>query len=137
MTYTCVHNAEHVRVEEIAIDANAHEWDAGVVTKPATCVETGEMTYTCAHNAEHVRVEEIAIDENAHSYNEGRIDPNTISGGMGTKTYICTSCGHSKTEQVPAVIAEPSCAGSLGVTHSILVLLMAFASFVVYKKKNK
>ena len=36
----CKHDATHIEKED-------HKWDAGKVTKPATCTSAGEMTYTC------------------------------------------------------------------------------------------
>ena len=28
-TYTCTHNAEHTKAEDVAIDENAHAWNEG------------------------------------------------------------------------------------------------------------
>ena len=51
-----------------------HDWDAGVVTKEATCTETGIMTYTCKICGE-TKTEVIPVV--AHAYVDG----------------ICTVCG--------------------------------------------
>ena len=83
------------------VNAEAHNWNAGVVTTPATCSATGTMTYTCTHNAEHTKTEDVAIDENAHSWNEGVVTTDPTCTTKGVKTYTCThNAEHTKTEDV-------------------------------------
>ena len=57
--YTCTHNSEHTKTEDVAIDENAHAWGEGVVTTNPTCSAVGVRTFTCTHNSEHTKTEEI------------------------------------------------------------------------------
>lgn len=45
----------------IEIDEDAHDWDNGVETTPATCTTPGVMTYTCINNPEHIKTGEIPM----------------------------------------------------------------------------
>ena len=56
--------------EETEIDAEAHDWDEGTVTTPATCTAKGEKTLTCKRDKAHTETEEIAIDEDAHNWGD-------------------------------------------------------------------
>ena len=58
MTYTCVAN-DHTRTETIPIDSDAHDWDGGEVTTPATAVTAGVKTYTCQNDNNHKKTEDI------------------------------------------------------------------------------
>lgn len=53
-----------VEAQTIAINPNAHDWDSGIVTTPATCTSEGVKTYTCNHNHEHTKTE--PVDKIAH-----------------------------------------------------------------------
>lgn len=50
------------------IDDQNHKWDAGKVTKAATCTHEGEKTFTCEYDNMHTKTETIAINKNAHDY---------------------------------------------------------------------
>ena len=57
--YVTCSRCDYTTYVEIPIDADAHKWDEGTVTTPATCTEAGERLHTCEHNAEHTKVEVI------------------------------------------------------------------------------
>ena len=57
-----------VNPEDLVIKATGHEWNDGAVTKPATCMEQGEITYTCKHNEEHTKTGVLPIDPDAHAW---------------------------------------------------------------------
>ena len=65
-TYTCTHNAEHTKTEDIAIDENAHAWNEGEVTKEATCTQAGEMTFTCTYDSTHINT--VSTEKADHKY---------------------------------------------------------------------
>ncbi len=74
-----------------------HVWDAGVITKEATCAEVGETTYTCTLCGE-TRTEEIAVLE--HGFVETERIPSTCVE-YGVITYTCTVCEATMTEEIP------------------------------------
>ena len=104
----------------------AHTWDAGKVTKAATCKDTGEKLYTCTACGE-IKTEAIAKTNNhtygswekntaenhkhtckvcgnvetaAHTWDAGKVTEAPTHTKEGTKTYTCTACGETKTEKV-------------------------------------
>ncbi|MBR2926789.1 MAG: hypothetical protein IKC31_04355 [Clostridia bacterium] len=101
MTYICQNDASHTYTEDVAIDENAHEWDAGTVTAAPTCTTKGTKTFVCKHNGEHTRTEDVAIDENAHKWNEGTVTTAPTCTATGTKTFVCEhNEEHTRTEDV-------------------------------------
>ena len=83
------------------VNADAHSWNEGEVTTPATCSATGIKTYICTHNAEHTKTEDVAIDENAHAWNAGEVTTPATCSATGTMTYTCThKAEHTKTEEI-------------------------------------
>ena len=100
-TYTCTHNREHTKTEDVAIDETAHAWDDGMVTTDPTCSAVGVKTYTCTHNTEHTKTEDVAIDETAHAWDDGVVTTDPTCSAVGVKTYTCThNTEHTKTEDV-------------------------------------
>ena len=57
---------------------HTHTWDAGVVTKEATCTEAGVKTYTCSCGATYTK----DIPAKGHNYNNG----------------VCSNCGDKQPE---------------------------------------
>ena len=41
------------------IDPDAHDWNEGVITTPATCSAKGVKTFTCKNNPEHTKTETL------------------------------------------------------------------------------
>lgn len=66
-----------------------HQWDSGKVTKPATCVEAGEMTFTC-QDCLDAKVQPIPVSAR-HDYT----DHYESDGGETHKAYCV--CGEVKT----------------------------------------
>lgn len=46
--------------ETLVIVSDAHDWDAGTITTPATCTTEGVKTYICNHNSSHTKTEPVA-----------------------------------------------------------------------------
>lgn len=80
------------------VDACTHTWNAGVVTKAATCKEAGTKTFKCTLCSE-TKSEPIAkLTE--HTYNGGVITTKATCKAAGVKTYTCTVCAATKTETI-------------------------------------
>lgn len=103
-----------------------HTWNAGSVTKAATCKEAGEKTYTCTacsatrteaiakttvhsfgawtqvNDSTHKRTCSVCdFAETAnHTWNTGAVTKNATCKETGVKTYTCTACGAVKTEDI-------------------------------------
>ncbi len=92
-------------------DEHPHDWDAGRVTKPASCVVSGEKTYTCSECGV-TKIE--PIDAKGHQYGEAwqydvthhwracgncdqKLDYARHTGGKATCTEkaVCTFCGEA------------------------------------------
>ncbi len=119
---TCEHRDEKK-------DYAAHAWDAGTVTTPATCGKVGVKKYTC--ECGKIKTEEIPqltthtysagwsvnethhwhaaicghrdekADYAAHAWDEGVITTPATCGNVGVMTYTCSTCGKTKTEEIP------------------------------------
>ena len=101
----------------------AHTWDAGKVTKAATCKDAGEKLYTCTACGE-TKTEAIAKTNNhtygswekntaenhkhtckvcgnvetaAHTWDNGKVTVKPTSTTKGQTVYTCTLCGETKT----------------------------------------
>ena len=103
-----------------------HTWDAGTVTKEASCKETGVMTYTCTacgasktesiskttdhkygawakvNDTSHKHTCTVCAKEETanHTWNTGTVTKVANCKETGVVTYICTACGASKTENI-------------------------------------
>ena len=103
-----------------------HTWDAGKVTKAATCKDAGEKLYTCTACGE-TKTEAIAKTNNhtygswekntaenhkhtckvcgnvetaAHTWDSGKVTKAATCKDAGEKLYTCTACGETKTEAI-------------------------------------
>ena len=104
----------------------AHKWDDGVVTTPATHLTEGEKTYTCTvcdekktekieKTTDHAYGAWTKHDDKQHkkscacgdivyadhNWNAGEITKPASHVATGVKTYTCTECGETKTETLP------------------------------------
>lgn len=79
---------------------HTHTWDAGVVTKEATCTEAGVKTYTCT-TCGATKTEEIPAT--GHTWNDGEVTTAATCTEAGVKTYTCTVCNATKPEAIEAL----------------------------------
>ena len=84
------------------IPALGHSWDAGTVTKAATCTEAGEILYTCTTDSSHTKTEVIPIQP--HSPVTDTAIPATCTTAGLTEGIHCADCGTVLTAQevIPA-----------------------------------
>ena len=75
-----------------------HTYDAGKVTKEATCTATGEMTYTCTVCGS---TKTETIPKAAHAYGDAVVTKKATCTATGEQSYTCTVCGGSYTEVIP------------------------------------
>ena len=104
----------------------AHNWDDGEVTTPATHTTTGIKTYTCsecngtkteiipADSDNHTFGEWEKVDDTNHSrecacgetetathnWNDGEVTTPATHTATGIKTFTCEDCGATKTETI-------------------------------------
>jgi len=107
-------------------DTAAHEFDDGIVTREATCVQTGILTYTCAECAYSYTEETETIahtfgawasadGENhtrsctgcgmtetaAHTFDNGNIIKEATCQETGICVYTCTVCAYERGDTLP------------------------------------
>jgi LPXTG-motif cell wall-anchored protein len=74
-------------------------WDAGKVTKEATCTEKGVKTFTS--NLGNTKTEEIPAL--GHKWDEGKVTTAATCTAEGVKTFTCSVCGATKTESIAKI----------------------------------
>ena len=67
-----------------------HVWDAGIVTKAATCEENGIKTYTCQNNSSHTYTE--VIPATGHHLVKTDAKEATCETDGNTEYYTCSNC---------------------------------------------
>ncbi|MBR5533994.1 MAG: hypothetical protein IKU62_04030, partial [Ruminiclostridium sp.] len=90
---------------EYAASSGGHEcsWNAGAVTKAATCQETGIKTYTCTvSGCGETKTGVIPLAD--HNWNSGEVTTAPTCQTDGTKTFACqtSGCKEAKTEKIAA-----------------------------------
>ena len=79
-----------------------HEEGEGVVTKEATCTETGVMTYYCVRCDTELRTEDIPTIP--HTEGAGVVTKEATCTETGIMTYYCTVCETElRTEVIPMI----------------------------------
>ena len=78
--------------------SHTHSYGAYVVTKEATCAETGVETATCSCGDKITRT--IAKTNN-HSWDNGVVTKQPTETAEGVRTYTCSVCKQTKTESIP------------------------------------
>ncbi len=102
-TFTCKHNSEHTKTEEIEIDPDAHDLEHHEA-KAATCTETGYEAYdTCKREGctYTTRGKDIAALGHDFHGEETEVTPATC-GTAGSKTVKCTRCDETETQTIAA-----------------------------------
>ena len=118
-----------------------HNWDAGKITKNATCVEKGEITYTCTICGD-IKKEELP--RGAHKWDAGIVNAGATYTSPGEMLYTCTVCEAIKREPIPKLKA-PTVAQITGLkttkqTAKAITLKWNSAKnadkYLVYRSKN-
>ena len=84
--------------EAVVVKALGHKYDAGTVTKAATCTEDGVKTFVCQNDAKHTKTE--AVKATGHKYTEAVTAPTCTAEGF--TTFTC-ACGHTYKDAVTPV----------------------------------
>ena len=110
------------------VEYEAHDWDAGVVTKQPAHGVKGEITYTCT-DCGYTQVEPTEQEEHSygewieyssthhkrtcscgdmqtapHEWDKGTVLKNPTATEEGLKVYTCLVCGDTKNESIPVVL---------------------------------
>ena len=99
-------------------DIHEHVWDAGVVTKAATCKEGGVKTYTCTVCGE-TRAE--AIPATGHAWSGWKTVKEPTSDQPGQESRTCSLCGEVEVREIPAK------GGSMDFTLLAMVAVLGLA----------
>ncbi len=86
--------------EGSVVAATGHDWDAGVISKPATCTEDGTRTYLCA-NCGQIRDE--VIKASGHSFGDWVVTKPATAAVKGEKQRTCAICGYVETAEIDAL----------------------------------
>lgn len=89
--------AELQKAEEEAQKPHVHSWDAGTVTKTATCKETGVKTFKCTCG--QTKTETIAKNT-AHKYGSWTTVSEATVKAAEVQKHTCTICGKEETQTV-------------------------------------
>ena len=77
----------------IAINAEAHKWDNGKITTPATCKVKGVKTYTCQNNSAHKKTEDLGLDASKHVSTKNVAEVKATCTKKGTTAGVfCNDC---------------------------------------------
>lgn len=96
-TFTCK-NCGRVRTEKIT--AIGHEWGEWTLTKEPTCVEKGIETRYCVHDQNHFEERDVEAT-GVHIWDGGVVTQKPTTTSKGIRTYTCTTCGETRTEEIP------------------------------------
>ncbi len=126
---TKLNDNEHGKTCSVCGDVQKedHKWDAGKVTKPATCKDEGETTHTCSV-CKATKTEPIPVDPAAHKYGavtklndnehgktcsvcgdvqkeghkwESKVTKPATCKDEGVTTHTCSVCKATKTDPIP------------------------------------
>ena len=86
-------------VQEVAVNPDAHDWDDGAVTKPATCGEEGVKTYTCKNDPAHTREESIPAT-GEHTVSSWNAVTAATCTQPGLEEGECTVCGDTVQREI-------------------------------------
>ena len=164
--YASVDDSEHKRECSKCheIEKTAHAWDAGVVTKPATHLETGIKTVTCTdcgatkeetvpkdtqhaygawtpHNeTQHKQACACGdVQYGAHVWDAGVVTKPATPLETGIKTFTCTDCGTTREETVPITdeSEDPFPSWVIPVIIAVLAVLIAVGVIVLLLMKRR
>ena len=91
-TFTCQHNSEHTKTEDVAIDTNAHNLvhhDA----QSATCTEVGHEAYEACSRCDYTTYKEIPATD--HTAGKWIVDVEPGCETNGSKHQVCATCGET------------------------------------------
>lgn len=75
-----------------------HSWDAGKVTKSATCTKDGEKTYTCSGCGE---TQTEVIKATGHKMGAWKTVASATTQKAGRQERSCTVCNYKETRSIP------------------------------------
>lgn len=86
--------------EGTVVAATGHSWDAGVISKPATCTEDGVKTYLCAGCG---KTREETIKASGHIFGDWVVTKPATAAVKGEKQRTCAICGYVETAEIDAL----------------------------------
>ncbi len=100
--FTCVHNENHTKTEQIEIDTTKHDM-RGVPEKSPTCTEDGYTAYQqcsrCGYKDGYVK-----LVASGHQFNEA-VSKKTCLQKKAYINYACTKCTHQEQKEIEDISA--------------------------------
>ena len=98
--YTATYDGHTEDNEVVTGDPLGHDWDAWVVTKGATCLETGSKYHVCKRDENHVETVTIPLGDHVDGNHDDRCDvcgADMLSHHHTDSNYdnICDKCGQT------------------------------------------
>ena len=94
----------YVGTKEKTFTIVQHNYGDWVITKEATCTQTGSKRKICK-DCGRVNIETIPI---CHKWNTGKVTQKATATAVGKRLYTCTLCGHQETRSDIPKAAAPT-----------------------------
>lgn len=99
------YNGEEIDIDVVLINGYAeignHNFGEWVITKPASCAETGKKKRTCLDDG-CSKVEEEIIPKTAHNYQDAIVPPTCTL--QGYTSHTCSTCGYSYNDTFTSIV---------------------------------
>ncbi len=99
------YNGEEIDIDVALINGYAeignHNFGEWVITKPASCTETGKKKRTCLDDG-CSKVEEEIIPKTAHNYQDAIVPPTCTL--QGYTSHTCSTCGYSYNDTFTSIV---------------------------------
>lgn len=106
--------------------ALGHAWDEGKITQEQSCENPEITTYTCIRSNCKKKNQVETKPALGHTWDEGKITKEATCSETGVKTYACSTCGNTKTEEIPKTkhdyeehVVTPATCTSKGVSYYV------------------
>lgn len=106
--------------------ALGHTWDNGKVTQEQSCENSEITTYTCTNSLCERKKQVETKPALGHTWDDGKVTKEASCSETGVKTYACSTCGNTKTEEIPKTkhdyeehVVTPATCTSKGVSYYV------------------
>ncbi len=118
-------------VFKAAPKSHDHVWDAGAVTKAATCKEEGTRTYTCTVCGE-TRTEPVPKTD--HVWSSWQVVKEPTADQSGKEARTCSVCNETEEREIPATGSGTNMLLVAGIAI-VGILFIATGAYVLLRKR--